>query len=50
MEFVFLWVAFAVITAIAANARGRSAIGWGLLGLVFGVFALIAVLVMNRQN
>lgn len=48
--FVFVWLAFAAVTALAANARGRSAVGWGLLGLVFGVFALVAVLVMKDES
>ena len=48
MEFLILWIGFAVVTAIAASGRGRSGGGWFLLGLIFGVFALIAVLVMPR--
>ena len=48
--FLFVWIGFAVVTAIAASARGRSALGWGVLGLVFGVFALIAVLVMKDES
>ncbi|WP_183077572.1 hypothetical protein [Paenirhodobacter hankyongi] len=43
---IAIWIGFAVVTAIAANGRGRSAIGWLFLGALFGVFALIAVLVM----
>jgi len=50
MEFVFIWLAFAVITALAAGARGRSAFAWLFLGLIFGVFALLAVLVMGRAK
>lgn len=46
--FIFIWLAFGVITALAAQARGRSFIGWLLLGCIFGVFALIAVLVMEN--
>ena len=48
MELLLIWVMFAVVTAVAANARGRSALGWGLLGFLFGPFALIAVLVMPK--
>ncbi len=47
MVFLFVWLAFAVITAIAANSRGRSGLAWLFLGTLFGVFALIAVLVME---
>ncbi len=47
MEFVFVWLGFAVVTAIAANARGHSAGMWFAIGLLGGLFALIAVLVMK---
>ncbi|MEM6477830.1 MAG: hypothetical protein AAF647_02165 [Pseudomonadota bacterium] len=48
--FLFIWLAFAVITALAASSRGRSGIGWFGLGLIFGIFALIAVLVMAPKS
>lgn len=50
MFFIFVWIAFAFVTALAAQARGRSFIGWLLIGALFGVFALIAVLVMENLN
>lgn len=45
---VFIWVAFGIITALAAAARGRNFLGWLLVGLVTGIFGLIAVLVMEN--
>jgi hypothetical protein len=48
MGLVFVWIAFAVVTALAAQARGRSFLAWLLLGLAFGLFALLAVLVMRN--
>ena len=45
--FIAIWIAFAVITAIAANARGRSGIAWLLIGGLTGIFGLVAVLVMK---
>jgi len=47
VEFVLIWLAFAVVTALAANARGHSAVLWFFIGVLFGVFALIAVLVIR---
>lgn len=44
--FLAIWIGFAVVTALAAPGRGRSAWAWFGLGLLFGVFALIAVLVL----
>lgn len=50
MELLFIWIAFAVVCALAAPSRGRSGIAWFVLGLVFGVFALIALLVMGPAD
>lgn len=47
MEFLFIWLAFAVVTALAANARNHNAGVWFFIGLLGGVFALIAVLVIK---
>lgn len=33
----------------AASARGRSPAAWFFIGLIFGIFGLIAVLVMEKQ-
>ncbi len=46
MGIFLIWLAFAVVTALAASGRGRSGLGWFFLGMVFGAFALVAVLVM----
>ena len=46
--FILIWVIFAVLTAIAASARGRDPIIWFLIGAALGVFGLIAVLVMEK--
>lgn len=50
MELIFVWIAFGVVTALAAQARGRSFVAWLVIGCLTGVFGLIAVLVMGRQN
>ena len=47
---LYVWFAFSVLTAIAAAVRGRSAMGWWLLGLVFGFFALILVLIIPSRK
>lgn len=44
---VIAWIAFAVVTALAAKARGRDQMHWFFIGLIGGIFALIAVLVMQ---
>lgn len=47
MVFGFVWLGFAIVTALAAAARNRSAAAWFFIGLLGGVFALLAVLVMR---
>lgn len=48
MGILIIWTAFAVVTALAAQARGRSFIAWLLIGFITGIFGLIAVLVMEN--
>lgn len=45
-------VLFGIVCALVADRRGRSAWGWGVLGLVFGVFALavLACLEVPRKQ
>ncbi len=50
MEFVIIWIALGVVTALAAQARGRNFLAWLLIGAVTGIFGLIAVLVMERVD
>lgn len=50
MEFVFIWIAFGIVTGLAAQARGRDFLPWLLIGCVTGVFGLIAVLVMENKR
>ena len=40
-------IGFAIVTALAAGARGHNAGLWAGLGFLFGIFALIAVLVIK---
>lgn len=47
MTFILIWLSFAIVTAIAAQARNHPVALWFLIGLLGGVFALIAVLVMR---
>jgi hypothetical protein len=46
IAFLVYAIVFGIITALAANARGREPGAWFFLGFLFGVFGLIAVLVM----
>ena len=48
--FVFIWIAFGIVTALAAQSRGRDVWLWLGIGMMTGVFGLIAVLVMDDVN
>jgi hypothetical protein len=48
--FIAIWIGFAVVTALAAAARGRSFLLWLLIGFATGIFGLIAVLVMENLS
>jgi hypothetical protein len=44
LEIVFLfWLGFIILTTIVASSKGRSTVGWFLLSVFFGIFALIHV-------
>jgi hypothetical protein len=48
MEFLILWIIFAVTTAFIASAKGRSPLAWGAIGFVGGIFALVAIIAVPR--
>ena len=43
-------ICFGVVTSLAAKSRNRDPLGWFFIGLLFGLFGLIAVLVMGEQE
>jgi hypothetical protein len=40
----------AVICSLIAATKGRSAIGWGILGLFFSILTLIAVIIVPSKK
>ncbi|OBK71357.1 deoxyribodipyrimidine photolyase [Mycobacterium sp. 1274761.0] len=40
----------AIVCAVIAGAKGRSAIGWGILGLFFSILTLIVVIVIPSKR
>jgi hypothetical protein len=40
----------AIICAIIAGIKGRSALGWGILGLFFSILTLIVVIVIPSKK
>ncbi|KAA0078896.1 deoxyribodipyrimidine photolyase [Mycolicibacterium sp. P9-64] len=40
----------AIVCAVIAGTKGRSAIGWGILGLFFSIITLIVVIVIPSKK
>ena len=40
----------AIICALIAATKGRSAIGWGILGLFFSILTLIVVIIVPSKK
>jgi hypothetical protein len=40
----------AIICAVIAGTKGRSAIGWGILGFFFSIITLIVVIVIPSKK
>lgn len=43
MEWILIWILCGVFTAIIASNKGKSGLGWLVMGLIFGIFALLFV-------
>ncbi|MEW6257439.1 MAG: zinc ribbon domain-containing protein [Pseudomonadota bacterium] len=51
MEFVIVWVGLAIVCAIVAPTRGRSAIGWFCLAFfISGLLAIILLLALPSKK
>lgn len=48
MDLLILWLVCAFICAAIASSKGRSTGGWFVLGLIFGIFAVIVVAVLSN--
>jgi len=40
----------AIVCAVIAGTKGRSAIGWGILGLFFSIITLIVVIIIPSKK
>ena len=45
---LFQAVAFAVLSAIVASNKNRDPAGWGIIGVLFGLFGFVAALVVEE--
>ena len=49
MEWLFILILCAIFAAVIAHAKGRSALGWGCLGFLVGVFGLLVAVLPSRE-
>jgi asparagine N-glycosylation enzyme membrane subunit Stt3 len=40
----------AIVCAVIAATKGRSPLGWGILGLIFSIFTLIVVAIIPSKK
>lgn len=50
MEIFLLWVLCAIVSAVIASSKGRSAFGWFILGMLISVFAIVLVAVLPSKK
>lgn len=43
MELLIIWTLFGIASGFIAANKGRSGMAWGALGLIGGIFALVAI-------
>lgn len=47
MELLFLWLIFAIITAVIASNKNRNVAGWFAIGLILGIFGIIIAAIIR---
>lgn len=45
-----IWVIFAIVCAMIASEKGQSGILWFMIGMLFGIFSLVAVIFIPNKN
>lgn len=46
---IYFWLAFGVIAAVVALNKGRSVVGWFVIGALFGPFGLLAAVFVSTE-
>lgn len=49
MEILIIWLLFGIVCAVIASNKGRSGLGWFLIGVLLGPFGLILALVVSKN-
>ena len=47
---LIIWGLFGILCAYMADKKGRDKILWGILGLIFGIFAVFVIYIIPGGN
>lgn len=47
--FIIIWLGFAILTGVIANSKGKAWPQWFIVGLLFGVFATVAIATRSTE-
>jgi hypothetical protein len=50
MEILIIWAIFAGFTSYIASQKNRSALAWLFWGILFGIFAMVAVIAIPARE
>lgn len=50
MSYFLFWLCFAIAAAVVAHNKGRSGVGWFVLGLLLGPMAFIFALIIRKDT
>lgn len=44
------WIVLGIASGFIANSKGRNGVAWSVIGLFFGIFALIAAMIVPSKK
>lgn len=50
MEFLILWAMFGALAGFIASQRGHSGLAWFAIGILGGIFAVIAAMFLKQKE
>jgi uncharacterized membrane protein YeaQ/YmgE (transglycosylase-associated protein family) len=50
MEFIIIWAMFGALAGFIAAQKGHSGLTWFLIGIVGGIFAVVASMFLKQKD
>lgn len=50
MEFLIIWIMLGALSGFIASQKGHSGVAWFVIGIVGGVFAVIASMFLKQKD